>query len=669
MKFSLPALILFLFSFNTYGQDKESVSRRITELKYAYFNSESDTSKLKSLTSLIDGYYELSDFKNTLLFNQQLMLLSEKMKASNIKTYNLTGRKAEAEYYSNVGNVFQKQSNYLQANVNFFRSLKLYNATGDEKQAAILLSYISATFAYMGNYDESLKYSFKALDIHEKMGSKKNIAIELNNIGALYSDIGSYSKSLVYHKQAKSISEEIQDNKLTAIYIGNIAHHFKFLCDSAADAGNIKLSLQYQDTALHYFEDAIHLSETVSDIDNIAACLENIGIIYSNIENYKESLPYLTRALEIYRQLDLNAEQSFCLSLLGKSYSEIGQNKKAEESFAQSLDIAKKTRSHYFLMQAYLGNSEFYQHIGRPEKALEYYKTYVTFRDSIFNAQNSSSFTRTEMNYEFDKKQAAIKFENDRVVYKLESENQLQKQWRIFFIVVILLACIGLFFMKRAFDSKNKLARILSEEDKRKEVLLQEVHHRINNNLQIISSLLTLQANSADNEQLTEYLMQSQNRIQSLSALHELLYDTNSPLEIKMTDYLEKVLDFHREVAKTLAENVTIQTDVTDVKFPTKLAVPLALITNELVTNSLKYAFKGLSSGIIKVTLGRNEKDNNWFISIADNGKGLPPENQKRKDSLGLKLVGIMTRQIGGTLISKNENGAFFNVIFNRPKI
>ncbi|MES2762799.1 MAG: tetratricopeptide repeat protein [Bacteroidota bacterium] len=668
MKFSLLVFVILVhLTFNNYGQDKEG-ARHITELKYKYFNAESDTAKLNSLTSLIDAYYDLSDFKNTLLYNQQLKLLSEKMKASSIQNIKLAGIKGEAGYYNNVGNVFQRQSNYLQANVNFFRSLNLYNAINERRQAAVVLSNISSTFSDMGNYDESLKYSFKALNIHEKMGNTKNIAIELNNIGALYSDIGNRSKSLVYHQQAKSISEKMQDNKSTAIYIGNIAHYYKSLCDSAADAGNTKLSLQYQDTALHYFEDAIHLSEKVSDKDNIAVCLENIGIIYSNVENYKESLPYLSRALEMYEQLDLNAEQSFCLTLLGQSYSETGQNRKAEESFAQALDIAKKTRSHYFLMHAYLGNSEFYQNTDRPENALQYYKTYIIYRDSIFNKENNISLTRTEMNYEFDKKQAATKFENDKVVYKLESENKLQKQWRLFFIIVTLLACGGLFFMKRAFDNKNKLAKILSEEDKRKEVLLQEVHHRINNNLQIISSLLTLQANSADNDQLTEYLMQSQNRIQSLSALHELLYDTNSPLEINMPDYIEKVLDFHRDVAKTMVKNITIETEVADVKFPTKLAVPLALIINELVTNSLKYAFKDLSSGIIKVTLDKNTNDNNWFISLADNGKGLPPSNEKRKDSLGLKLVTIMAKQIGGTLISKNDNGAFFSVIFSLKK-
>ena len=222
--------------------------------------------------------------------------------------------------------------------------------------------------------------------------------------------------------------------------------------------------------------------------------------------------------------------------------------------------------------------------------------------------------------------------------------------------------------MKRAYDNKKKLAALLYDEDQRKELLLREVHHRVNNNLQIISSLLTLQANNADNEKLTEYLAQSQNRIQSLAALHELLYDTNSPLEINMQDYINKVLDFHRDVLNTLNNKVTLEAIIESYKFPTKTAVPLALIINELVTNSIKYAFTNASEGVIKIILSKNDIENNWTLTISDNGKGMPHESERRKDSLGLKLVTIMAKQIKATLVSKNDAGTVFNLIFKVSK-
>jgi two-component sensor histidine kinase len=119
-------------------------------------------------------------------------------------------------------------------------------------------------------------------------------------------------------------------------------------------------------------------------------------------------------------------------------------------------------------------------------------------------------------------------------------------------------------------------------------------------------------------------------------------------------------------VLDTLPGSVEMITDVADENFATSVSVPLALIVNELVTNSIKYAFTSTESGYIKVSLLRDEKsDGKWLLKVADSGKGLPDNNAYRKNSLGLRLVNIMTKQIKGTLISKNSPGATFEISFN----
>ena len=135
-----------------------------------------------------------------------------------------------------------------------------------------------------------------------------------------------------------------------------------------------------------------------------------------------------------------------------------------------------------------------------------------------------------------------------------------------------------------------------------------------------------------------------------------------------MKDYIDKVLDFHRDISRNLNTSISITTEIMDVKFSTKLAVPLALIINELVTNSIKYAFTNTTSGLIKVTLFKNDIENNWLLSVSDNGKGMPPVSENRKDSLGLKLVSILIKQIKGTLVTKNDAGALFNITFSLLK-
>jgi two-component sensor histidine kinase len=148
--------------------------------------------------------------------------------------------------------------------------------------------------------------------------------------------------------------------------------------------------------------------------------------------------------------------------------------------------------------------------------------------------------------------------------------------------------------------------------------------------------------------------------------MHELLYQNNSPLKINIHDYLNKVLDFQKDVVSTLPGKVEMITDVADENFPTGVSVPLALIVNELVTNSIKYAFANEESGFIKISLFRDEKSNDkWMLSVSDSGKGLPDNNEYRKNSLGLRLVKIMTQQIKGTLVTSNSPGATFEISFN----
>lgn len=647
------------------GPGPDSVRQQsLDSIRHLYRKAQTDEGRLKALIALTDAYDEKNDFKNILFYNDIKGRLAQRLKTSSDSTMALVGREGEVSYYFTLGNVAKDRGNSRQALGYFFRALELNRTTSDEMEEAVLLSHIASTYSLIGNYSESLLYSFKSLNKKEKLGDQGQIAAELNNIGAIYCDIRHYSKALLYMNRAKSISEKQNDKESIALYTGNVGHCYQLLCDSAFEAGNAGLSLELQDKALGYYFSALRMSEEVSDLGNASVCLENIGIIYSNIYEYEKALPYLVKAFEIYQKLGLKAEQSYCLVMLGEAYRGMGRIRKAEESYSMAIRLATETRSNYYMMEANLGNSEFYEKTKRPEKALAYYKAYVANRDSVFNGEKTKALARTESDYEFEKKEAAIKFENAKTVYQLEAVNKRNQQWLLFSIVFILLILIVLFFVKRAYDNKKKLAALLAAEDQRKDVLLQEVHHRINNNLQIISSLLTLQANNADNEKLTEYLVQSQNRIQSLSAMHELLYDTNSPLEINMKDYLHKVLDFHRDVAGSMPIPVTIEEDVASVFFPTKLAVPVALIINELVTNSLKYAFAGRENGRVNVSLRENPHAG-WTVTVSDNGKGLPPEGAARKDSLGLKLVSIMTRQIKGTFQAKNDGGAFFSLIFS----
>lgn len=511
---------------------------------------------------------------------------------------------------------------------------------------------IGTVCMHKGDYPQALNFFFKALPIFEKLQNKTGVLIQYGNIGVVYDNQNENNKALEYYFKALKISEEINDQRHASIQFCNIALVY-------AKEKKFK-------KAEAYILKALEIDKLLGDKEGIARNLINIGSLYNDQQKYLEALSYFNKAFVISQEIGDRYQIAGCLVNMATVHSVLKQFNKAEKLYLQSLKAAEKVDDLDLKSQIELLVSEFYSEVDNDKLALSHYKKYIVLRDSVYNAENTKKSVESEMNYEFDKKQTAIKFEHDKVVYKLESENKLHKQLRVFFIVSIILILALLFFAKRAYDNKKKVADYMASESNRKETLLQEVHHRINNNLQIISSLLTLQANSANDARLTEYLNQSQNRIQSLSVLHELLYQNDSSLQINMNEYLNKVLDFHRDILNTLSSKVEMELNIAHASFPTKIAVPIALIVNELVINAIKYAFTDCIRGKITVTLkSLKNETNTWLLSVSDTGKGLPIDTNYRKDSLGLRLVNIMTKQIKGSLTTSNAPGAVFEIKFN----
>ena len=502
-----------------------------------------------------------------------------------------------------------------------------------------------------GNYPEALKSYYKSLALYEIIKRPKGIMNQYNHIGQVYDCLKDYKKALEYDFKAIKLSESLNEKKEASIVYCNIGIIYSRLNDFKK--------------AKFYISKALSIDKVENNLEGISRNLINMGFIHSEKKYDKQALKYFSEALTIAKELDDKVKIAICLANIGSAYASLKQNNEAEKYLLQAIFIADSIGAIDITSEFEFNISEFYATLKNYKQALIHYKKYSVLKDSIINEGKAKKIIATEMNYAFDKKEAATEFKHGKIIYKLEEENNLNKQLKIFFIISTLLFLGLLFFAKRAFDNKKKVAEFMASENNRKEILLQEVHHRINNNLQIISSLLTLQANSSDNDKLKGYLTQSQNRIQSLSILHELLYQNDSPLQINMQEYLNKVLDFHRTILSTLPIKVDIEMEVTNAIFPTKLAVPIALIVNELVTNSVKYGFKDAASGKVNILLApiQNEK-NAYILSVSDTGKGLPNDTNFRKDSLGLRLVTIITKQIKGTLIKSNTPGATFEIRF-----
>ena len=202
---------------------------------------------------------------------------------------------------------------------------------------------------------------------------------------------------------------------------------------------------------------------------------------------------------------------------------------------------------------------------------------------------------------------------------------------------------------------------------KEKDVLLKEIHHRVKNNLQIISSLLRLQSGSGKDKKGAEVFKDSQNRIKAMALIHEILYQSENLNKINFADYIRKLADglFRSYGVKSNAIALDVRAD--DVLLDLDAAIPCGLIVNELVSNSIKYAFPNNAHGKIWIHFLRDPKQKSVALTVGDNGVGGIPKDLdiNHIESLGLRLVSTLTDQLGAKLEQHFERGTKFKVIFS----
>lgn len=212
-------------------------------------------------------------------------------------------------------------------------------------------------------------------------------------------------------------------------------------------------------------------------------------------------------------------------------------------------------------------------------------------------------------------------------------------------------------------EAEIKIQASLREKD----ILLQEIHHRVKNNLQVISSLLDLQSHHINDPEVLELFQESQNRVKSMALVHEKLYQSRDFARINFAEYIENLTNYLFQVYAVHSHMIAIQLDIENLHLTIDTAIPCGLILSELVSNGIKYAFPDGRAGTIKIAL-HSQPDNRYTLIVRDNGIGVPDDlDLKRTKSLGLQLVTILTEQLEGTLEINSDCGTEFKICFPQP--
>ncbi len=240
-----------------------------------------------------------------------------------------------------------------------------------------------------------------------------------------------------------------------------------------------------------------------------------------------------------------------------------------------------------------------------------------------------------------------------------------------YWIIIVLVVFMAILFVANGLylRKSNKVKQLnsgLETKLQEKETLLKEVHHRVKNNLQTVSSLLSLQSRTVADPKIEAIIKGSQHRVVSMSMVHEMLYKRDDyTSKIALEPYVKELCEYLIRSVKGNDNNISTDLDIGDYKLSVDTVIPLGLIINETITNALKYGIPDTNEGEIKIHLSKKGA-NSYEMYLGDNGIGFPEDiNPKTTNSLGLKLIHNLARQLRGTITrDEKSQGTYYQIIF-----
>ncbi len=590
-------------------------SEIINHLETAYSLSKElkDTSSMAYTSlKLARGLQVQNAYKKALFHVNEAIGFSEK----------IADKKSAIEAYSTRANIYNNISQSTDAvkDLNVAKKLALQLPDNEKVLIPILKS---ASFIHYSNkhYDKSLETLDEIISFYENVKNHKKNAIWRNNKAMIH--LSCYCATMEAQKQ--NLYKSIKSSKEIDFKAGE-AYAYVHL------ARMLKKE-QKLDSAYFYLEAAskIQLGKRGKRFTGYLNQIK--GDFWAAKENADQAIKYFTKAYDIWDELNV---------LEDKQYT------------AKALAL-------------------FYNKIKKPATAYKYMETYVTIKDSAFSKKNIEEIKELELTYEFEKQQYKDSIQNAEAlaVLDLEQKNKIQQERHVQQILLgLFIAALVLGgFVYYAYQRKKKTSKILDEKNKiiekalqEKQLLLKEVHHRVKNNFQIVSSLLELQTKGIEDEKALNLANEGKNRVKSMALIHQKLYQNETGL-IDFDEYINVLV---KELSYMYASEKKVQTSINtkNMQFDIDTAIPLGLIVNELITNAYKYAFDATKENKLNISINKlNEEE--YKLVVADNGKGIDDAIDLAKvKSLGLRLVKRLTKQLQGNFTLNNTEGASFEIVF-----
>ncbi|GAA3779415.1 hypothetical protein GCM10022271_09560 [Corallibacter vietnamensis] len=524
----------------------------------------------------------------------------------------------------------------------------------DSFHIAIAHFYLGNTFVTQSDFKPALEHYFNASSYFERVKDSTRLSSILNAIGAVYLNNKNDSLSLKYFKQSQKISESLKDYRRNAIALNNISDIYK-------TKGDIE-------TSIYYLESAYESLKKDGSKQYVIPLSLNLANAYSEVKKHKKALNLYNNTLSIVDTINDVVNYANILKSMGNFYIKRKEYITGTEYLKSAFD--KYTKANFFddryHMMPELINA--YTTTNNPDKALSLFHEYNTIKDSLFTIEKDKNLTELLQKFEVEKKDAQLK------LLKLETQRKEQQKRLYLYISISIcfIACfLGFFYYKNQLKNKQlaKQKLLLENTIDEKNILLKEVHHRVKNSFQIVSSLLYLQSENLDDKEAKLAIKEAENRVKSMVLIHQKLYNKDELIGINTYEYFNDLVKDIFESHQLKKRNITYKLNVDALVLDIETITPIGLILNELIINTLKHAFMPANKHNSLIIITFKKINSLLELKVIDNGKGFSGE--VKETSFGIKIIKALSKKLKASLNynSKPNTGTTVTLIIKKFNI
>ena len=600
-------------------------------------------------------------------------------------------------YYHSLSGIINKDGGQFEtAVVEYQRAVTFFQKGNRPVQVAKVYNNLGYLYKLMGDSQhvsaltrQGIDYTNKAVAINQRAGKSLPLAENYINLGICYEDLHDYAKAMRYYRLSQQLAESIKsDNTLRIVY---------------NDIGNLYCKQQQYQEAVPFLERAVVLNQKFGRKSSLVHNYRNLSTAYRELNQPKPALQYAQKAYALLPESRDATLKSSVYKVLREIYAANGEHKLAyefllrEKAAEDSIMTLEKTRTITNLQGKY--EQQKAAELATIRARLELEKTRevagieaVTAREiATVEADKKRRIAQITAQAEVGKTRAVAEVQTryetakkTRQITDLSTENDLKARQMGYlgagFGLVLLLLCLS-FAQYRAIrranaqlSDQNRViadnSRRLTEQSTQLRTLMRELHHRVKNNLAIVSSLLNLQTYRLTDTGAIEAVQESQRRVEAMSLIHQRLYRTDAVTTINMAEYITDLAESLMAAYGYGPDTFDLSVVVSEPELDVDIAIPMGLILNELLTNSFKYAY-----GNNQHRIGRRKRpaltialrqDAGLVLEVQDNGPGLNLSQwqnpEAESDSFGRQLIWSLSEQTGGNLTVDNRDGAYFQL-------